>query len=231
MHFLVLKSQRCYSSLIGMEVQKLFPKAWVHCVEDASGALRICAKHPIQLAIVGARTEALDGLDYLPKLIASPYPRQIVVLTERKDQRLLAFFEKHKLDGFIDANTEDPHSVNKALQKVMQGERYRSKSLIPEIQKARRQQSLLSETEQRVLSVLGAAVDNATAGLLLGVSEHTARTHRNRIQNKLNIASKADLIHYAMDNYYTRISSNRIQFPGFEEQLDRSVLPRGDPLR
>lgn len=231
MHHLVLKSQRCYSGLIGMEVQELYPKARVHCVEDAQEALTICTKRPIQLAIVGARTETLDGLDYLPKLIANPYPRQIVLLTERKDNRLLAFVAKNQLDGFIDANAKDPHSLRKALQKIVKGERYRSPHLIPLIQKARRHQPLITETEQRVLSVLGAAVDNATAGLLLGISEHTVRSHRNRIQTKLNIPSKADLVHYALEKYYTRISSNHIQFPGFEDRIHRSALPKGHPIR
>ncbi len=231
MQCLVLKSQRCYSALIRREIQEIFPKARIHVAQEARSALEICARLPIQLAIVGARTEDLDGLDYIPMLAESPFPKQIVLLTERKDHRLLRLVDEYRLDGLLDANTEDPYSINAALSEIVRGKRYYSKNLLPLVRKSRRDQSLLSKTEQRVISVLGAAVDNATAGILLGISEHTVRTHRNRIQKKLNLPSKSDLIHYAINNYYTRITPTCIQFPGFEETIDRSALPRGHSLR
>jgi two-component system response regulator NreC len=58
----------------------------------------------------------------------------------------------------------------------------------------------LSEREREVLALLALGHTNQEIAALLYISVRTAETHRAHIMQKLGLASRAELVRYALDH-------------------------------
>jgi DNA-binding CsgD family transcriptional regulator len=59
---------------------------------------------------------------------------------------------------------------------------------------------VLSAREQEVLRLLALGHTNREIGALLHISVRTAEFHRKNIQRKLNLTSRAQLVHHALEH-------------------------------
>jgi DNA-binding NarL/FixJ family response regulator len=101
-----------------------------------------------------------------------------------------------------------------ALRKVLAGERYVSESLAENLGRPRgagdsRAPSddpieRLSNRELQVLSLIGRGQSSREAADRLGLSVKTVETHRQSLKRKLNLATNAQLLQYAINWYATR---------------------------
>jgi DNA-binding NarL/FixJ family response regulator len=101
-----------------------------------------------------------------------------------------------------------------ALRRVLSGERYVSESLAENLGRARGGADSrtrgddpierLSNRELQVLSLIGRGQSSREAAERLGLSVKTVETHRQSLKRKLNLATNAQLLQYAINWYATR---------------------------
>jgi DNA-binding NarL/FixJ family response regulator len=101
-----------------------------------------------------------------------------------------------------------------ALRRVLAGERYVSESLAENLGRPRgvgdprvtRDDPIerLSNRELQVLSLIGRGQSSREAADRLGLSVKTVETHRQSLKRKLNLATNAQLLQYAINWYATR---------------------------
>jgi DNA-binding NarL/FixJ family response regulator len=101
-----------------------------------------------------------------------------------------------------------------ALRRVLAGERYVSESLAENLGRIRagsesravRDDPIerLSNRELQVLSLIGRGQSSREAADRLGLSVKTVETHRQSLKRKLNLATNAQLLQYAINWYATR---------------------------
>jgi DNA-binding NarL/FixJ family response regulator len=101
-----------------------------------------------------------------------------------------------------------------ALRRVLAGERYVSESLAENLGRLRGGGEAgamnddpierLSNRELQVLSLIGRGQSSREAADRLGLSVKTVETHRQSLKRKLNLATNAQLLQYAINWYATR---------------------------
>ena len=101
-----------------------------------------------------------------------------------------------------------------ALRRVLAGERYVSESLAENLGRPRGGADAraggedpierLSNRELQVLSLIGRGQSSREAADRLGLSVKTVETHRQSLKRKLNLATNAQLLQYAINWYATR---------------------------
>jgi DNA-binding NarL/FixJ family response regulator len=101
-----------------------------------------------------------------------------------------------------------------ALRKVLVGERYLSESLSGNLERNEAAGGgagvgadpidRLSNRELQVLSLIGRGLSSREAAEALGLSVKTVETHRQSLKRKLNLATNAQLLQYAINWYASR---------------------------
>jgi DNA-binding NarL/FixJ family response regulator len=103
-----------------------------------------------------------------------------------------------------------------ALRRVLSGGRYLSESLAENLDRSRggvaapgrgeRSDPIerLSNRELQVLSLIGRGQSSREAADRQGLSVKTVETHRQSLKRKLNLATNAQLLQYAINWYATR---------------------------
>jgi DNA-binding NarL/FixJ family response regulator len=100
-----------------------------------------------------------------------------------------------------------------ALRRVLSGEIYISDALAGSLGRARAQRAdgigsdpigRLSNRELQVLSLIGRGLSSREAADGLGLSVKTVETHRQSLKRKLNLATNAQLLQYAINWYGNR---------------------------
>jgi DNA-binding NarL/FixJ family response regulator len=100
-----------------------------------------------------------------------------------------------------------------ALRRVLSGEIYISDALARSLGRARAQRAdgigsdpidRLSNRELQVLSLIGRGLSSREAADGLGLSVKTVETHRQSLKRKLNLATNAQLLQYAINWYGNR---------------------------
>jgi DNA-binding NarL/FixJ family response regulator len=94
-----------------------------------------------------------------------------------------------------------------ALRQVLSGGRYLSEALAASLGQGRAEGMVdpidrLSNRELQVLSLIGRGLSSREAVDGLGLSVKTVETHRQSLKRKLNLATNAQLVQYAI-NWYT----------------------------
>ncbi len=102
-----------------------------------------------------------------------------------------------------------------ALRQVLSGEIYLSQSLAANLGRSRANGTTgstigadpierLSNRELQVLSLIGRGLSSREAAESLGLSVKTVETHRQSLKRKLNLATNAQLLQYAINWYASR---------------------------
>jgi two-component system response regulator NreC len=106
--------------------------------------------------------------------------------------------------GYVMKEAADAEVVA-AVRAVAQGERYLHPALGARLlaadaeERRRAEDDPLSEREREVLRLLALGHTNQEIARQLYISVRTAETHRAHIMQKLRLASRADLVRYALD--------------------------------
>jgi DNA-binding NarL/FixJ family response regulator len=172
---------------------------------DALGAIQACVPN---LFIAGTYIEDMDGLEHLEPFIESDLP--ILVLTSRKDARTFNLLREVRYGGIFDAWAEGLENLQLAIDEVMDGQLYVSPTVVPHVKKPRNSAlDALTNIERVVLSVLGEGADDLPAGERLGLSPSVVNTHRKTIMSKLCLQYKMELMLFALQQGYVRLTPSR----------------------
>ena len=218
----ILKEDRLYGDLISRQIKEFWRNASVRVFQRGMEALDAIQSEPPDLFITGVYVADMDGLEHLEPFIERLLP--ILVVTSRKDARTFCLLRSIRYDGVYDALEEGLGHLRSAIDEVMSHRLYLSPSMVSLMKKPKNITiDTLTPKEQMVLSVIGDGSDDREAGERLQLSPHTVNSHRKAIMGKLGLHHKGQVIRYALQQGYIRVTPNGVDRPGFQRRI-RGVL-------
>lgn len=209
---------RLVAEMVRYQIQGVWPNAEIQVFQLGFAALDCIQASTPDLFITGVDVEDMDGLEHLEPFIETSLP--IMILVARPDLRTFDLLREIRYDGIYDGLAEGLENLPAALQQVLQHRLYVSPSLTPHL-KAPKNITLdaLTETEQIVLSVIGDGSDDTQASERLGQSSQTIGSHRKAIMRKLRLHHKGELMLYALQHGYVRVTPDGVFYPGFQRRI------------
>ena len=180
----------------------------VQTEREARAAIRALAP---DVVIVDISLAQGDGLELVRDVHAQRPDLPMLVLSMHDEliyaERLLAA----GASGYIMKQAASDQLLI-ALRKVLDGEVYLSESLAGNLGRVEGAGTglgadpidRLSNRELQVLSLIGRGMSSREAAEALGLSVKTVETHRQSLKRKLNLATNAQLLQYAINWYASR---------------------------
>jgi two-component system, NarL family, response regulator NreC len=144
-----------------------------------------------------------SGLEGLPKLLHEQPEVKVLVLSMQDDPRYVREAFAVGASGYVLKEAADNEVVN-AIREVAAGGRYvhpelGARLIAADAEAARQaQEDPLSDREREVLRLLALGYTNQEIAKQLFISVRTAETHRAHVMQKLRLASRAELVRYAI---------------------------------
>jgi two-component system, NarL family, response regulator NreC len=145
-----------------------------------------------------------SGIDVVPTLLHEHPETKVLVLSMQDDPQYVRQAFSAGASGYVLKEAADPEVVA-AVREVANGGRYVHPALgarlvAAETAAARRAaEDPLSEREREVLRLLALGHTNQEIARRLYISVRTAETHRAHIMQKLRLSTRAELVHYALE--------------------------------
>lgn len=173
--------------------------------KDANEVMARFDEAPWDLLILDITMPGRSGLDVLRDLRPAHPKLPILVLSMFPEDQYAKRLLRAGASGYMNKESA-PEELMKAVRKVLAGGRYVSAALAEKLASDlssdinRPVHDSLSDREFEVLRMIGAGktVGQIADELHLGVT--TISTYRARILEKMNLASNAELMHYALHN-------------------------------
>jgi two-component system response regulator NreC len=144
-----------------------------------------------------------SGLEGLPRLLHEHPDVKVLILSMQDDPRYLREAFAAGASGYVLKEAVDTEVVT-AIREVAAGGRYvhpelGARLIAAEAEAARQaEEDPLSDREREVLRLLALGYTNQEIAKQLFISVRTAETHRAHVMQKLRLASRADLVRYAI---------------------------------
>ena len=123
-------------------------------------------------------------------------------------------------EGIYDGLVEGLGNPRTAREQVMGRELYVSPTFAQHLKRPKNiTLDALTDREQMVLSVIGDGSDDQQAADMLRLAPHTVNTHRKTIMRKLGLNHEGQLMLYALQQGYMRVTPNGIYHPGFQRRI------------
>ena len=145
------------------------------------------------------------GIDGMPALLQALPDVRVLMLSMQDDPHYVREAFEAGASGYVLKEAADTDVVD-AVRAVAAGERYVHPALGARLiaaeseERKRADSDPLSEREREVLRLLALGHTNQEIAALLYISVRTAETHRAHIMQKLGLASRAELVRYALDH-------------------------------
>jgi two-component system response regulator NreC len=168
---------------------------------EVESARRYVRGHRPAVLVLDLNMPGGSSLEAIPTLRTESPSTQIVVLTMQEEPA----FARHALEagalGYVLKESADDELVQ-AVRAAAGGETYLTPRLGARLASGPAPGRLgeLSEREVGVLRLIALGHTNMEIAEQLFLSVRTVETHRAHIQHKLNLASRAELVRYAMDH-------------------------------
>lgn len=225
LRMVVAKWDLLYAEMIRERILLTWPEAVIQVFQLGMLALEAIQNDPPDLFICGAQLDDMDGLEHLEPFVRSSLP--VLILTARPERRFFALLRTIRYDGLYDSASEGLSNLSIAVKNVLARQSFVSASLIPFINQPRSiTLDELTPKEELVLSVIGDGSDDQNAAASLSLSPFTVNTHRKSIMGKLKLHHKGQLMIYALQNGYIRITTAGLRRPGFQRQAEAGKAER-----
>ena len=155
------------------------------------------------LILLDVRLPDQTGIDVVPQLLHENPDVKILILSMEDDPRYVREAFAVGAKGYVLKEAVDAE-VLAAIHEVAAGGRYVNPELGARLVAAdadarrREDENPLSEREREVLRLLALGHTNQEIAKSLYISVRTAETHRAHIMQKLSLASRAELVKYAL---------------------------------
>jgi two-component system response regulator NreC len=146
-----------------------------------------------------------SGVEVLPALLQSVPDTRVLMLSMHDDPAYVRAAFQAGASGYVLKEAADSEVVA-AVRAVATGERYVHPALGARLiaaeaeERKRADADPLSDREREVLRLLALGYTNQEIASTLYISVRTAETHRAHIMQKLRLASRAELVRYALDS-------------------------------
>ena len=139
------------------------------------------------------------------------------------DDKTLLQVHQLRLAGFVDKNEASVEVLVEAIQRVAKGKVYFSPSMLQAVRKLRNSplafQKILTPREQEVLTLIGAGMTDEEIGEKLGLTIHSAHSHRQNLLDKLDFHSTPELMRFASETGFWKPQFRKM------ELMDRYHVP------
>jgi two-component system, NarL family, response regulator NreC len=178
----------------------------IETVGEAANAERAVFEaidHTPDVVLMDVVMPGKSGIEIIPTLRQSAPLSRILVLSMQDDPRYLREAFAAGASGYVLKEAADTELVD-AVRAVAAGERYVHPTLGARLVQAeaderrRAEEDPLSDREREVLRLLALGHTNQEIAKMLYISVRTAETHRAHIMQKLGLASRAELVRYAL---------------------------------
>ena len=176
-------------------------------VEDEGGnaeeAIRLARLHKPDVVLLDVVMPGQSGLDAVPAILEAAPKASVLVLSMQDDPSYVRQAFAAGASGYLLKEAADNELVA-ALREVAGGGRYVPPTLGARLAateadaEARAAADPLSDREREVLRLLALGHTNQEIAKMLYISVRTAETHRAHIMQKLRLATRAELVRYAL---------------------------------
>ena len=179
----------------------------VFCGEGANAeeALSQVQVHDWDMVILDVSMPGRSGL-YILRDIKGLRPKlPVLILSVHSENQLAQRLLKAGASGYMNKESA-PEELIKAIRKVLAGGRYVSAAMAEKLafdnieDAGKPLHERLSDRELEVLRMIGIGKTVSQIGAELNLSVKTVSTYRSRILEKMNLATSADLMQYAIRN-------------------------------
>lgn len=171
----------------------------VGLAKDGERAMALATTLRPDVLLLDLGLPRLDGLGVLEALSRAQLPTRVLVVTARLDEPSIRAALSLGAAGYLPKN-ENSDELLLAIRRVAQGKRYVSAEIaqlfVPDAQAAAPVR--LTPSETTILQMVGAGLTSKEISQQLGISEATARKHRENIRRKLGIRNSAEMAAYAI---------------------------------
>jgi DNA-binding NarL/FixJ family response regulator len=170
---------------------------------SAEDGIRAARELEPDVVLMDVVMPGMSGLEATPPLLLASPASKVLVLSMQDDPRYVREAFAAGAAGYILKEAADADVVE-AVREVAGGGRYVHPTLgarlaVAEAEAtARAEADPLSEREREVLRLLALGHTNQEIAKMLFISVRTAETHRAHIMQKLRLATRADLVRYAI---------------------------------
>lgn len=173
---------------------------------DGLQAVELTEKFKPNVLILDIMMPGLNGLEVLSQVKERSSSTRCIVLSMQSADVYVVEALKAGAIGYVLKET-GPSELLKAIQQVMEGQRYLSPRLSDRlidvlIQNAEKAPAdpyqTLTNREREVLQMVSEGLSNVEIAKRLSISPRTAELHRGRMMNKLGLHNQTELIRYAL---------------------------------
>jgi two-component system, NarL family, response regulator NreC len=173
-------------------------------VGDAGSAeqaiVRARALQP-ELIVLDLLLPRRSGIEAIPELMDVARRSKVIVVSSQTSPSLVREALTAGAAGYVPKHAADTELVS-AIRRVAAGEGYvdpdlGAKLVVPDIPPALES---LSDRERDVMQLLALGYSNPEIGKKLFISVRTVDTHRSHIMRKLQLATRAELVLFALAN-------------------------------
>jgi two-component system, NarL family, response regulator NreC len=170
---------------------------------NAEQAVFRMIEHKPDVLLIDVTMPGTSGIEAIPKLLEASPASKVLVLSMHDDPRYVRDAFGAGASGYILKEAADAEVVA-AIRVVAAGGSYVNPALGARMvaaeakDQAEAKADPLSEREHEVLRLLALGHTNQEIAKTLFISVRTAETHRAHIMQKLGLASRAELVRYAL---------------------------------
>jgi DNA-binding NarL/FixJ family response regulator len=160
---------------------------------------------PFDLLLLDINMPGISGVELIARVRAHRPDLPILVLTMHNEAQVAARALKAGANGYVTKDSE-PDILLAAIRKVSAHGKYITPDMAEKMvfdATSTTQRPLHSTLSQRELEVLRQLTNGKSVNEIaeqLAISNKTVSTHKARLMEKMNIASMADLMRYALQN-------------------------------
>ena len=178
---------------------------FVVVAEAASGieAVELAGQHQPDVAVVDIGMPELNGVDATSQILHCSPRTAVLILSMHNDQRYVARSVRAGARGYILKDSVED-GLFQAIHLIHRGQAYFSpavakvlqdhSALAPWSSAADDLYDRLTDRERQVYQLLAEGKSNKEVATRLGLSIHTAETHRTRIMEKMGLHGIAELV-------------------------------------
>lgn len=171
-------------------------------VGDSDAAERSVRGHHPDILMLDLNMPGRPTLEVIPEIVEKSPDTRIVVLTMQDDPAFAREALRAGAVGYVLKEAADDELVQ-AVRLASQGQTYLhprlGAKLAAQVDRPRRR-DLLTERELDVLRMIALGYTNREIADEFVLSVRTVESHRAHIQQKLDLATRAELVRYALDN-------------------------------
>jgi DNA-binding NarL/FixJ family response regulator len=209
----LIEDQAMFRDLLKKICRDHFRLSVVGEAEDAATGLALCQKHKPDIVLLDLNLPDRDGVSMADELLAMDPRVRILALSTECDDYTLYRVLNSGMHGYVDKNRQSVEVLKQAIDEVIKGRVFFTEVVQQVRQKLRTEPKafpkVLTEREQELLSLLGGGLTNEEVARVLHLSRYTVQLHRRNIMSKLGLHRTPDLIRYAVNKGFAKLSSFR----------------------